>query len=132
MRLHSYVLLALFSLQFVTPTANADENPPFGYYGYRHHEMHSRGIIPKMIAKMAKSCCDGGKGGECRVTKTNLEMTKVFIDGRLCPISTRTTVRTDIELPEDVEAIACAAPSEQGGASRICPTIYCLAGKLGS
>lgn len=40
----------------------------FGTYGYEHGFLHEQGVIPELIERSGKNCCDGGIGGECRAT----------------------------------------------------------------
>lgn len=115
----------------VTGTAHADEERPhpdinFGNYGYRHHELHQSGVIDKLIRQSNKTCCDGGKGGECRVTSTRIKhgRKEAYLEGRWCPISRDVTIFTDIELPDGAFAVVCASiPIIKGR----CPATYCAA-----
>lgn len=102
----------------------------FGWYGYRHQELHDDGVIKKLMLKTRSSCCDGGKGGECRVTAFRFynSQRQVFLDGVWCPVSRSVTVHTDIDLPQGAFGVACASKSYRGQ----CPAVYCAAKSPGA
>lgn len=106
-------------------TGSQHPDPDFGYYGYRHEELHKMGVIDKLIEQSNKSCCDGGKGGECRVTDLRYggpTGREAYLDGQWCQITPGVKIFTNIELPDGAFAVVCAAKSNGS-----CPSNYCAA-----
>jgi hypothetical protein len=100
----------------------------FGDYGYRHFELHKSGTIDELLERTGKTCCDGGMGGECRVTQIrfgSLGKWEAYLDGRWCPVDAE--IRYDVQLPSDVTAIVCAARSALDKSDQGCPSTYCAA-----
>lgn len=93
-----------------------------GDYGFRHERYHDEGLVAELERKVGHSCCDDI--GECRASYVDLKARKAFVDGRWCPIGHRTSIRTDIVLP-DRFALVCAGKSQSRG--NPCPPIFCLA-----
>jgi hypothetical protein len=112
------------------------DDAPFGYYGYKHRELHRFGSIDRLMAVTGKNCCDGIDGGECRATRLHFEMGKWYaeLDGQRCAVTG--AIHYDVPLPNDVEAIVCAprvALDPVTGRAYYCPApTYCVAGTIGS
>lgn len=130
--------LLLFILACSVSLALA-EDADLGNYGHRHYELHSKEIIRHLMDATGSKCCDGGMGGECRVTKikalsqpseeTGSVMYDAWLDGQWCPITVK--VHLDIALPDDVQAVVCAhkpiTTMGRGG----CPATFCAAASTG-
>jgi len=101
-------------------------DPKFGAYGYRHLDLHHHGVIDKLIEQSGHNCCDGGKGGECRVTTIVRCGTRImaWLDGNWCPLNTKMTIFTNIALPQKAFAVVCAS---QTLGMNTCPSSYCAA-----
>lgn len=101
-------------------------DPSFGYYGYGHLKLHQYGVIENLMDKTGKNCCDGGHGGECRITMISRTdgVPKAYIDGKWCPILDNVTIFRDIPLPPNAFAAVCAGKSKHLSS---CPSIYCAA-----
>lgn len=115
------------------PEADAaqGEETRFGYWAYRHKELHARKVIDELVARIpGTTCCNGIHRGECRVSKVRLYDKMAFVDGEWCPISkdTRWTpldTLTDITDGDEEIAVVCASKSE---GKRLClgVTVYCI------
>lgn len=115
----TFVALAASALAVVR--AQGTDGQP-GDYGFRHERYHEQGIVEELERKVGHSCCD--HMGECRASYVDIKARKAFVDGRWCPIGHRTSIRTDIMLP-DRFALVCAGKSASSG--NPCPPIFCLA-----
>ncbi len=107
------------------------DDPSFGSYGYRHHELHALGSIDQLMDLTGSNCCDGGEGGECRVTEIRQgpERLEAFLDGRWCPLPNTVMVYNGINLPEGANAVVCASNAAGIG----CPAgVYCAGTNMGS
>ncbi len=141
------LFLALCTSFFVTGIARAQphqdhlnlteslsrSNPKkLGDYGYRHHELHHTGVVASIIEHAGQNCCDGGEGGECRVTKLQPHHGggfEAFLDGKWCPIPETVPILYSTKLLMDNTPVVCA--SERKGADG-CPIVFCAAAAWGS
>lgn len=128
--------------QSQTPAEVADAPPEtrFGWWGYRHAELHADGVIAELVEKSKPTnCCNGVWKGECRVTRyvTNgVGPRMVLIDGMVCPINPNTKI---VQLNRFMEAdtvVLCANKTVTGNPytaeQRKCPDTFCLGGgKIG-
>jgi hypothetical protein len=74
-------------------SAAAPEEKRFGYWGYRHRELHERRVIAELVERTkGKNCCSGINSGECRVSKVDLLRKLAYVDGRWCPMDPDTRV----------------------------------------
>lgn len=112
--------------QMSAATCINDPSIPFSHYGYRHCELHQYGTIDALLAKTDSNCCDGGRGGECRVTTFSRIDGAWYaqIDGLTCPVSVQ--VHFDIPMPTNVQGVICA-PGAYGKPMVVCPKTYCAA-----
>lgn len=95
----------LLSISMLSATTALADEAPFGTYGYRHQEMHDLGVIQDLITRSGQNCCDGGMGGECRVTQISTDGKFYRYNEQWCPLSTTTDIRTDVRLPAGVGAM---------------------------
>lgn len=102
--------------------------PDFGEYGYGHKELHEFGSIQELIKKENKTCCDGGAGGECRMTAIRWQSPKsLFKHGSVWCEFNSEIIRTDVKLPPGTEAIVCAPKAAPGS----CPlNVWCASVRL--
>lgn len=118
----------------IPASSNQPTEPNLGDYGYRHKEIHKRGIVSEILSILDSQCCDGGEGGECRVTKirpNGHDKLEALLDGEWCPLGNALTT-TDVNLGEDIEAVVCASKVRlfnQRTGRRDCPAAYCAAHK---
>lgn len=108
------------------PAANSSPEASLGDYGFRHSELHASGIIKQLLEIFNSGCCDGGTGGECRVTQVRPDgngRLEALLDGNWCPLSVNPT--QGISLPESIPAVVCAARGARG--AQFCPATYCAA-----
>lgn len=104
-------------------------NPEFGTYCYMHKFLHEHGVVQDLIEKSGKSCCDGGTGGECRVTliRRGHEGWSFLHGDTWCALGVN--VRFDVRFPPavrkaGVNAVVCASGYIVNG----CPNgNYCAA-----
>jgi hypothetical protein len=96
--------------------------PGYGLYGYRHSDLHEFGTIQELMSRTGKSCCDGGVGGECRVTTIKMENgAGFFLHGDIwCPLNPSTSYAF-VKMPLDAPAVVCASKTSPD----VCPTTYC-------
>jgi len=108
----------------------ADE-PAYGTYGYRHPELHERGTIDELMRRTGRNCCDGGDGGECRVTTiTSIAGRGYFrLGDKWCPINEETSYALLMTIPGDAPAVVCA--SEKVDPQTGCPYVTYCAGAGG-
>lgn len=123
----SFACVAFFAV-FLWANAVAlteDKAKSLGDYGFGHEKLHKHGVIKNLIKRTGENCCDGGEGGECRVTRIRLTGTgaKAFLDGKWCSVTA--PIRFDIELPRDVFAVVCASKIRDPRTE--CPISYCAA-----
>ncbi len=130
------VFLSMTLLMLFCPVAAEEPSVPsesrLGYYGHQHQKLHEHGVVRELMRRMGKNCCDGGLGGECRVTQIWQNPNgkwMALLDGMHCPVSVEPI--TDIPLPSGVFAVVCAAKIPQN-ATRACPATYCAAAADGS
>lgn len=99
----------------------------FGEYGYEHGRLHRFGTIDDLMGKTNSNCCDGGAGGECRVTELwqNSDGKWFFNhNGIACPVTK--SIQFDVKMPLDVNGVICAPAA----GSSDCPhTTYCAAAR---
>lgn len=113
---------------------NQSKAPQFGEYGYRHRDLHERGTIQQLMDVTGKSCCDGGDGGECRVTDIIWANGATFFNhnGLLCPFSIPVN---SVNLPLGARAVVCASKElhQDEDGPKGCPVgIYCAGASGGS
>jgi hypothetical protein len=105
----------------------APEERRFSYWGYRHKELHARGIPQQIIASTGSNCCGGADSGECRVSSVNFMTRQALIDDRWCPFGDAKI--TVVEgLANDEPAVVCASRSYY---RRACPSTYCIGVRAG-
>lgn len=116
-------IIALLWTGTAIPTEDGVKS--LGDYGFQHDKLHKQGVIQNLIKRSGENCCDGGDGGECRVTRIHLTGVgaKAILNGKWCPVTVR--IRTDIGLPMDVFAVVCASKEDDPNTG--CPTTYCAA-----
>lgn len=106
------------------------EEKRFSYWGYRHRELHERRVIAELLERTkGKNCCSGTSGGECRISKVNLQDKLAFVDGQWCPIDpdTRVTPLDSLAGMRDGEqeiAVVCA--SRNYGKTCSSTKTYCI------
>ncbi|MBI2618000.1 hypothetical protein HYW58_00925 [Candidatus Kaiserbacteria bacterium] len=129
MRRFGFACISFFIIFLWTNAAtfSEDKRPSLGDYGYRHKELHERGVVKKLMEKFGTTCCDGGKGGECRVTRIvrTGAGSLALLNGKWCPITLG--IRYDIELPKDAFAVVCASKYNGNSDDYGCPDVYCAA-----
>jgi hypothetical protein len=117
-------------------------DPPetrFSWYGFRHAELHQRGVIAELVKKVGENvCCSGVWKGECRVTKlisNGVGPKMVMIDDLPCPISEKTKLVFLETFQEHDTVVLCAnrtSIKNMSSPSRSCPATHCLGGgKIG-
>lgn len=116
----------------MTPSSVTETETRYGYYGYRHEELHASGVIQELMNKTGTQCCDGGMGGECRVTTIRFSPEgtwEAYIDGVWTRIQ-NVTIHYDIPLPNDAPAVVCASRHivPEVGAKGV----YCVAASFGT
>lgn len=106
-------------------------NPDYGKYSYRHGDLHRHGTIQQLLDAVNNDCCDGGHGGECRVTTIiNIGGYGFFQHGDTwCPLS-KDTRYASVPLPPDAKAVVCA--SRGVGHNSGCPNYTYCAGMPGA
>lgn len=131
------IVIVLFYLLATLQVAHSeDSSPALGDYGHGHSLLHRHGVIDELLEKTGSYCCDGGHGGECRITRLRYRVTtsgdvrkEALLDGQWCPLG-KTKVHYDLHslttLPE-AQAVVCA---EKGARTR-CPVTYCAAANAG-
>lgn len=111
-----------------------EQAPGFGTYGYRHTELHQYGIIDRLIELNGHNCCDGGMGGECRVTEIRHESSQAYFlhDGVWCPIHMNVPIYL-LNMPSRASAVVCASKGMYiNSFGKVCPTAVYCAGQGGS
>lgn len=113
------------------PGPQTNEEKRFSYWGYRHKELHARGIIDELLERTkGKNCCNGIESGECRLAKVNVRERMAFVDGEWCPMHSDTKVEQletmrDITDGNEEVAVVCASKSE-GRKMCMGVTTYCI------
>lgn len=113
------------------------KNPKFSEWGYRHAEIHDKGLVAKLQELTGGTCCNGPKSGECRVSSVDIPAGLVLVDGHWFRYdkNTKIVVMEELEgLRDGQESIAlvCAGRTYEmtgweGPPKRTAPTIYCIA-----
>jgi hypothetical protein len=116
-----------------TAGPQVDKEKRLSYWGYRHPEVHANGLVAKLQDLTGKSCCDGPKSGECRISVVDLPAKKVLVDGEWCPYfdTTKVVVLDGLEKLQDGQetiALVCAARTNRilGLERRQCAGVYCI------
>jgi len=114
------------------PSTVAQEAPADlqeGDYGYRHRELHELGVIDGLMKEFDSNCCDGGKGGECRITRVRTVggQLQAWLNRKWCPLYLDPVYH--LELPPNAAAAVCAS---KGTFESGCPLSYCAAVANGS
>lgn len=112
------------------PKTQAPE-PKFSEWGYRHRELHAKGVIAEMLERtQGKNCCNGIESGECRISKVNVRERLAFVDGEWCPMDSGTRITpldtlTNVTDGEEEIAVVCASQSDRKVPCRGVTT-YCI------
>ncbi len=123
--------------QAQTPSMSVKEpeEKRFSWWGYRHAELHSGGVIAELVDKSKPTnCCNGVWQGECRVTKyitDGVGARKILIDGLVCPIDKSTKIVQLNTFPEPDTVVLCANRTSLRNVDtpeRSCPKTFCLGG----
>lgn len=115
--------------QLPWPAVRPADERRFSYWGYRHAELHRRGVIAELLERTrGKNCCNGIDSGECRVSEVDLGARRVMVDGEWCPISpdTRITPLESLDAIADGDhpvAVVCASRTY---GKRCDTTSYCI------
>lgn len=131
------VTIVLFYLFATLQIAHGDDRTStLGDYGHGHSLLHRYGVIDELLEKTGSHCCDGGHGGECRITRLRYHPTEsgdirkeAWLNRRWCPLGDTKVhydLRTLTDLPE-VQAVVCASK----GSRSPCPVTYCAAANAG-
>ncbi len=118
------VTLCALVLFFPDASFGADQKkwtpkPPgqnVGDYGFGHSLLHADRIVEQLETLKGGTCCDGGKGGECRQTVIKydaLGKEHVLVDGSWCPVPRDFLDKMEeagdkIKMPEGIEAVICS------------------------
>ena len=116
----------------MTSAAPQEQEKRFGYWGYRHMELHMLGVIEELQKRTNSKCCNGLMSGECRVTTVDLPRKTAYIDGlENCPLDSNTRITaleslSKIKEPGKAVAVVCAGRSFSDHGVRHCPVAYCV------
>ncbi len=118
-----------FTRRFQSKPIQARDERRFSWWGYRHRELHERGIIDELLEKTkGKSCCNGVDSGECRITRyaEGAGNRMVIIDDLPCPITDDTRIVPLQSFNEQGLVVVCAGQTDFGRRPRSCPSTYCI------
>ena len=124
MKLVSTSLFGVLSL--CTTLAFAQEEPRFSEWGYRHPELHARGIIDQINKATNNGCCSGIYVGECRVSEVDIPAKLAMVDRTWVPFtpSTKIIPIMGLNMVKDGNhsvAVVCASRLNKERAS-----VYCI------